>query len=473
MNRTHTHKNNLYHTYSFWLLIILFATSCKKLIEIPSNPPTAITEEQQFEDSATTMTAMAGIYSYPSNGSGGFVFNNSYQTLLTALSSDELSMTDPFFADMYAFYSSSVTPFNSLVNDLWSNPYRGLYPVNAALQGIAASKGLSASLKTQLTAELKTVRALYYFYLVNDFGGVPLVTGTDYKVTATLPRASVDEIYGQINKDLDDAINVLPVDYPSDGRTRPNLYTALALRARVDLYREKWQDAYDAASDIINSGFYTLDDDLNVVFLEGSQEAIWQLPANGMSMVTAEASRFVPWAPDIIPSFLLTPSLQNAFEPGDKRFTDWVGMNIVNIDGTDQQYLYPAKYKNVVVESPTVENYMIFRLAEVLLIRAEAAAHLEKVDEGLTDINTVRTRAGLPDAAANTKEELLDAVMKERRTELFCEWGNRWFDLRRTGLIDNVLGAEKEGWKSYQALYPISVIQLQANSFLEQNPGYH
>lgn len=469
----YTQKNKSYHLYSFLLLTIIFATSCKKLIEIPDNPPNAITDQQQFEDSTTAMTAMAGIYSYPSNGMGGFGFNNGFQTLCTSMSSDEITMTNPFYAEIYAFYSSSVTPFNSLTDALWSNPYRGLYSVNAALEGIAASEGLSAPLKTQLTAELKIVRALYYFYLVNNFGSVPLVTTTDYTITSVLPRASVDDVYEQIYNDLGDAIEVLSADYPSYSKSRPNLYTALTLKARVDLYREKWQDAYDAASEVINSGFYYLDDDLNVVFLEESQEAIWHIPANGNGSVTAEAGRFVPWGDDIIPEYPVTPSLQNAFEPDDKRFVDWLGVNTVDINGTDQQFYYPFKYKNTMSESPTVEYYVIFRLAEVLLIRAEASAHLEMVDEGLADINTIRTRAGLPDAEAYSEEELLDVVMQERRTELFCEWGHRWFDLRRTGLIDNVLGAEKEGWQSHHAYYPVSNIQLQSNAFLNQNPGYN
>ncbi len=449
----------------------MFITSCKKLIEIPSNPPTAITAVQQFEDSAAAMTAMAGIYTYPSNG-GGFAFNDAYLVIGTALASDEVSFTDRFYVDYYAFYTNSVTPFNSLVNSIWTKPYTGIYAINATLEGIEASNGISSSLKEQLTAELKTIRALYYFYLVNTFGEVPLVIVTDYKITSVLPRASVDDVYKQIYKDLEDATKVLSPEYTSYEKVRPNLYTALALKAKVDLYKGNWRGAYDAANDIINSGFYILEDDLNNVFLEGNQEAIWHLPANGMGSVTSEAMRFVPWAPDIIPNYLLTPSLLNSFEPDDKRLNSWASVNIVNIDGVDQELHYPSKYKNTMTESPTVEYYSIFRLAEIYLIRAEAAAHLEMPDESLTDINTVRFRAGLLDAEANTEEELLELIMKERRTELFCEWGNRWFDLKRTGLIDNVLGAEKENWESHYALFPITISQLQANAALIQNPGY-
>lgn len=462
-------KNTIYF---FLLLAAGFCTSCRRLIEIPPNPPTAISEAQQFEDSATAMTALAGIFSYPSNGSGGFAFNDGYLTICNGLASDELVFTDRFYADMFAFYTNSVTPFNSLVSSLWAKPYNSMYAVNASIAGIGASNGLSAALKAQLTGELKTMRALLYFNLVNSFGGVPLVTVTDFRVTSVLPRAGVDEIYAHIYEDLQYAINVLPEDYPSYEKSRPNLYTALALRAKVDLYRGKWNDAYDAASAVIQSGFYQLDADLNNVFLDASQEAIWHLPATGLGMVTAEASRFVPWGPDVIPNFLLTTSLQNSFEPNDKRFTDWVGINLVNIDGVDQEMHYPFKYKNITSESPTTEFYSILRLADILLIRAEAAAHRGLPEESLADINVVRTRAGLPEIAGGTEEALLTAVMKERRTELFCEWGNRWFDLKRTGTIDAVLGAEKQGWQHHYALYPLSANQLQANASLQQNPGY-
>lgn len=449
------------------LLLTALTPSCKKLIDIPANPPTQITEAQQFADSASTMTAVAGVYSYTPFGKG-FMFNDAYQTICTGLSSDELSPTSTFDPYLLQLYDYGVTNLNTYANTLWANPYAGIYPINAILSNVTASNNLSAAFKTQITGEMKCVRAFYYFNLVNLYGGVPIVTSTDYKTTATLPRVSADSVYGLILADLADARQKLPAAYPSSGHLRPNLYTVLSLLAKVQLYRQQWQAAYDAANTVIGSGDYSLETDPNNVFLDGSQEAIWQIPATNNNDVTQEAHTFIPYNNTVIPQYLVTPFLQNAFEPGDLRLQNWIKDYVVN----GQDYYIPYKYKNVSPYSPTTEDYMLFRLAELYLIRAEAAAQLGNTVGALADLNQVRSRAGLTPSTASTQPDILTAIMHERQVELFTEWGSRWFDLKRTGAAGTVLSAEKTGWKPYQALYPVSKTQLQFNPALTQNPGY-
>jgi hypothetical protein len=117
---------------------------------------------------------------------------------------------------------------------------------------------------------------------------------------------------------------------------------------------------------------------------------------------------------------------------------------------------------------------MFLRLGEQYLIRAEAEAHLNDNTNAIKDLNIIRNRAGLANyAGATDQTSVLTAIMHERQVELFCEWGNRWFDLKRTGTIDAVLGAEKPGWQPYIALYPVPLTEIQSNPFLIQNPGYH
>src|SRR6186713_1104037 len=193
-----TKKNFNQHIYVAVLLwVAALSPSCKRLIEIPPNPPTSIAQAQQFADSAITMTSMASIYSYPSNGVTGFTFNDGLLSVNTGLSSDELG-TSLAGSDNNAFFNENLLSVNYIVNSLWTDPYTGLYPVNATIEGVAASPGLSAGLRQQLTGELKVVRAMYYFHLVNLFGAVPLVTTSDYKQTAQSARTSVDSVYGQI-----------------------------------------------------------------------------------------------------------------------------------------------------------------------------------------------------------------------------------------------------------------------------------
>ena len=317
---------------------------------------------------------------------------------------------------------------------------------------------------------MEVVRALYYFNMVNLFGGVPLVTSTSYSATDRLPRATADAIYKQVLADLTDARKKLIAAYPSAGRARPNLYTALALLAKVNLYEGKWQSAYNEADSVIQSGNYTLEPTLNNVFLDGSNEAIWQLPANQGYYGVADAQHFVPGYPGANLDFLLTAPLLNAFEAGDQRLQNWVGSSVVN----GNTLYYPYKYKNVSASTTPTEDQMVLRLGELYLIRAEAAAHLNNLTQALADVNVIRARAGLAasTASAASQTAVLAAVMHERQVELFCEWGNRWFDLKRTGTAAAVLGAEKTGFTSNAALYPVPQSQILLNNTLTQNPGY-
>ena len=450
------------------LLALSVFVSCKKLIEIPPNPPTQITRSEQFLDSATAISAVVGVYTY--NQGQGFAYSDANLTVSAGLSADEISSTESY-GDEGEFYSYTLTPVNSEITTLWQYPYQSLYQVNDVLSGISNNNQLSASFVKQITGEMKVVRALYYFNLVNLFGGVPIVTSIDYNTTAHLPRASVDAIYTQILADLGDAVKKLPASYPSAGRARPNLYTAEALLAKVHLYQGQWQAAYNEADSIINSGIYSVTNTpLNGVFLDGSNEAIWQLPATGSNQVTAEARNFIPNS-GTTPNFLVTPFLLSQFEAGDQRLQNWIGTTVVN----NQNLYYPFKYKNVLASATPVEDNMVFRLGEMYLIRAEAAAELNNLSGALADVNIIRARAGLAASTASVTSQtaVLAAVMHERQTELCFEWGNRWFDLKRTGTAGIVLTAEKTGWQSYDALYPLPQAQIQLNNQLTQNPGYH
>lgn len=446
--------------------------SCKKLIEIKGNPPTFITKEQQFADSASALAAVAGVYTY--SQSDGFGYSDANFTIATGLSADEISTT---LNNEYRppFYNYSLTPVNSGLIALWKYPYKGIYQINDILDGITNNKQLSPTFTRQITGEMKVVRAFYYFNLLNIFGGVPLVTSIEYGSTAKLPRASVDSVYAQIIADLEDAENKLTPDYPSQQRARPNLYVAKALLAKVQLYRGQWQAAFDQADDVIKSNLYSiLDVPANEVFLAGSKEAIWQIPAVTSYDATAEGRNFVPYSGSI-PDYLVTPFLLDKFEPGDQRLESWIGTTVVN----EQPLKYPGKYKNKNADDMPKEDYMILRLGEVLLIRAEAAAHLNQLTLALKDVNTIRTRAGIGNSPADVSSQnsVLNAVMQERQRELCFEWGNRWLDLKRNvtqaSSAQTVLSAEKTGYQKDANLFPIPQTERELNHALTQNPGYN
>jgi hypothetical protein len=225
---------------------------------------------------------------------------------------------------------------------------------------------------------------------------------------------------------------------------------------------------------VINSGAYQLSV-LYSVFLPNSTEAILQfIPPLNSPLNTAEGFAFVPLSPTQVPGFILTDDLLNAFELNDARKTAWTKTSTVN----GQNYTYPYKYKVALgVPGASKSEYnMVLRLAETYLIRAEARAQQDKIrgpGSAAADVDIIRSRAGLPATTANAKQDMLDAIEKERRLELFTEWGHRWLDLKRSGKANAVLSLLKgSNWQPTDILYPIPQSEILTNPSLTQNPGY-
>src|SRR5690606_16565615 len=124
-------------------------------------------------------------------------------------------------------------------------------------------------------------------------------------------------------------------------------------------------------------------------------------------------------------------------------------------------------YGNLYYRSPATDPTYILRIAELYLIRAEANAHLDQIENSKEDLNKIRNRAQLEPASFNTKEEALIAIENERRLEFALE-GHRWFDLVRTDRAKAVLGFTED----YKLLLPIPYSQILADPVLKQNPGY-
>jgi hypothetical protein len=415
-----------------------------------------------FTDDKTATAAIVGIYS-------DMEFSlpvNTYLTLLPGLSADELVYTSND-NNYLQLANNACSPDNQYTSVVWGI-YSTIYEANSCIQGIQNSSDLRPATKNQLLGEALFSRAFCYFYLVNLFGDVPLVTSTDYRINDTLSRTSSPKIYQQIIGDLTRAETLLSSGYPALQRVRPNRWTAAALLARVYLYTARWADAESQASSVIGSGLYTLSGP-DSVFLNFSNETIWQLMPVNPSLNTLEAVNFIPGSPTQIPAFPLTNDLVNTFEPGDNRFTAWTGNTIIG----GQAFYYPYKYKNGGGGSVT-EYHVVFRLAEQYLIRAESRMHQNNISGAIEDLNIIRSRAGLaalssslsPDAAAS-------ALQQERRIELFAEFGHRWLDLKRTAKADLVIGALKPGsWQTTDVLWPVPQAQRIVNPFLTQNKGY-
>ncbi|SEA65424.1 RagB/SusD family nutrient uptake outer membrane protein [Pedobacter hartonius] len=451
-------KNILYIVFG----IALIASSCKKFLEI-APPKTSAASESVFNTDDLATSAVLNMYSTMNGNS--FAFGSSSVTFVGGLSSDELLN----YGGLTAFYDDELSPANNTLTTLFDNPYSIIFKANSVLEGLDLSNGLTPSVKSQLQGEAYFVRAFTYFNLVNLFGPVPLNLNSDYRQNRANPRASIDQIYQQMINDLHLAEGLLTDQYVTTERVRPNLAAVQALLARVYLYNKDYVNAEKCASLIIaKTTTYSLVP-LNNVFLKNSQEAIWQLfpPSNSSGF---EGNIFILTNPPVVVS-LRSAFVLNAFEANDKRKTSWVN-SFTNSTGT---YYFPYKYK-VKSTVPSTEYSMVLRLGEQYLIRAEARAQQNNLTGAIDDLDKIRDRAGLPLLAlinpTINKSDLLDAIQKERRVELFTEWGHRWFDLTRTGKATEVLTPLKPKWEPTDVLYPIPLAEITRNPNSSQNAGY-
>lgn len=487
-------KRNLNIYVCFAGLILMVCSSCKKLITIPE-PIDTITTAKVFANDTQANSAMAGVYSVmindvSGNSTGYSGFATGLSSILGSLSADELSI------DLLA--GTSFNPFNTnklLVYDpytptMWSTAYQAIYGSNAVIEGIEASTSakLTANTKLRLTAEAKFVRAFGYFYLVNFFGDVPLALTIDFNQTANMTRTPAAQVNAQIIKDLLDAKAGLPADFSgskTNERIRPNKWAATALLARAYLYAGEYENALAQSNEVIGQNqLFEMNPDLGNVFLKNNTEAIWQLQQGNLSTVrgnaTPEGFSFSVYLYAIDSKyygFQISDVLEQAFETGDKRKQEWL-FPLVK-DGKTIYYLnkYKVNYSNSSAGGTVTEYATVMRLSEQYLIRAEARVMANnQLELAIADLNVLRHRANIDDLPLTlSRDQVLAAIEKERKTEFFAEWGHRWFDLKRTGKAHDVLSAmqSKQPWLGdYQLLYPIPPAEITTNHKLIQNPGY-
>lgn len=458
------------HITKLIVLAIPFTiASCEDFVAIDP-PHTQISRTSVFESEATANAAMSAIYYQmisESFSSGGI----SSITFITALSSDELINYNAGGGNQeyQQINDNEILPTNKRVERLWNEGYEYIYQANAIIEGLQHAHNLNKAIRDQLTGEAKFIRAFAHFYLTNLFGDIPLVTSTDYRINSKIERTPQNHVYEQLIRDLIEAKELMSTNFLHSGneRTRPNSWSASALLSRTYLYANQWENAEQEVTHILSSPLFSMEADLNDVFLKNSQEAIWQLaPRPGSN--TMEASTFVITGYPRQAAFSL--SFLDGFETNDKRVDYWIGT--AHDNGTT--YHYPYKYKAEGPTDPTQEYSMVLRLAEQYLIRAEARANLNKTEAALEDLNTVRNRAGLEDLELNDTSILLEAIEKERRSEFFVEWGHRWCDLKRLQRADAVLSGLKPTWNATDLLYPIPQSQIlgDPNMTTAQNPGY-
>lgn len=444
------------------VLLLCLSTACNKLIDIPDSK-NQIEGTVVFADSAAAVSALLGAY--------GTFSNVHTRSKLLALYADEYNFSSST-ASTLEFSKNQLLTNNTEVRSLWTDLYAVVYQSNAVIEGADQSAALSATAKRMLAGEAKFLRAFAHFYLLNLYDNVPLLLSTNINVNRSAKQSPPQQVYDQIIQDLQQSATALDVDYKGAGKVRANRASANALLSRLYLYQRRWADAERTATAIISTGIYNPLPKTEDVFLAGSKEAIFQLWTTGGFLT--DAAQVIPASTTVLPSYIITDGLYLAMESKDERRSKWISINNVTSNGVSTTYNYPAKYKNRASNTSKPEFVMALRLAEQYLIRAEARAQQDELDEAIADINVIRSRAGATPLPNNLNQQAcLEAVAKERRIELFGEWGHRFLDLKRTGQSDLILGSLKSTWNTEAAkAFPIPFNEITNNTKLIQNHGY-
>ncbi|PZR19109.1 MAG: RagB/SusD family nutrient uptake outer membrane protein [Flavobacterium psychrophilum] len=448
-------------------VLSLFLVYCESFndVELPNSQ---LTGQVVFESTTTANAAMSHIYS-SLRDSGLLSGNSSGLSNQLGHYTDELTFYGASSHFSAAFNNNSLIPANLNVRSIWNDSYNQIYACNSIIEGVSNSAMLPLSDRERLKGEALFVRAFVHFYLVNLYGAVPYITTTDYAVNKTVSRVPVDEVYQKVTADLLEALPLLPDTYSNAERILPNSKIIQAFLSRVYLYSGEYNQAINSASVLIDdTATFQSETNLSEVFLKDATTTIWQLMPALAGANTQEGTNFI-FNSGPPPLVALSPTLMQSFEPGDLRKLAWTR----EITNGNSSWYHAYKYKQNASTATSVEYSVVLRLAEQYLIRAEAYAHQGEIEAAKNDLNIIRTAAGLPSSPAESIDDILLAILQERKMEFFTEHGHRFFDLKRYGNLDLVLGNIKPGWNTTDALWPIPETELLTNPNLgSQNPGY-
>ena len=376
---------------------------------------------------------------------------------------DNLTFSGTFSTDREVF-TRTITAFGGVPLGPWQSSYAGINQANEVLVAIPNVSDVTQANAQRFRGEALFVRALHHFNLVRYFGGVIIMTEpvrtVDEAEAAGKARSSQAEVYAFIEADLTEAISLLPETRNPARATRDG---ARALLARAYLEQGKYPQARDAATAVINSaaGFQIVPDYSSLWVQKNTVESIFEIQFT-ITDSNALAYWFYPARGGLGGRWGFNPSasFRGAVEPGDERYDFMVGF-----EPSSGRY-YTNKYFRV---DGGDDNIIVLRLSEMYLIRAEANAMLGAAAATVrADIDVVRERAGLDPlpTTVTSQADLISAVLQERRVEFFSE-GHRFFDLRRTGRAESVLGMAP-----FRLLWPIPEPEMDVNPNIQQNPGY-
>jgi hypothetical protein len=500
-------------------LLISPILGCTDLTEVPKS---AITPDQYYKTESEIVGGLASVYATMQR-----VVQNPYN--LAEITTDEMIVPtrgkdwydNGKWLDMHrqTFTPNSAATLDN-IESAWSDMFIGVARSNVLLNAL---ENVTFANKPVVVAEIRALRAYYYFMLQDMFGGVPIVTDIEVKARPANTRA---EVFAFVESELKAARTDLPVSWPAamNGRLTKGaidaILASLYLNAQVfsgtvtatglTKGAAHWQDAIDRANLIINSGLYSLTTDWRKNFTADnntSPEIIMAAKfteADGLGLdFLMRALHYNQYTPSPWNGFSTLAETYFAFSNGDVRRNIFLAGPQYNIETG-----LPAKDRagnplifdpNIADPTAAAENigvritkwpndpahvaqnngndYATFRLAEIYLIKAEAMNELGDTPGAVALVNsTTRARAfagGTPNPiVAADQATFRTELLKERLFELTAE-GKRRQDLIRAGTFTTGTWAwVTRPTGAYKILFPIPQPELNNNPLLKQNPGY-
>lgn len=383
------------------------------------------------------------------------------------------NVTTRHSGDPFALQQNALTPIISSAR--WDNFYTLISRANYAIKYTPQVFGDGESeLKKQLLGQSHALRAVAYFYLVRIWGSVPLVTEPYESVEQNVfvSRNSTEEVLAKVEEDLLFAVENCASSY-SGARNRVLMTKGAAYAFLTQLYM--WQKKYDkaiaAAESVLADSQYSLVSmsDWNDIFVKGvSTESIFEVGYNEVQTNALRILYALGSDSDYVPSARFIASI----ESGDLRKA-----RIYDVSQAQPRKIWKFFGQGFNDESPdpSSNNIVLTRLADIILLKAEAHAYLNQPTEALELLNRIRRRAGLSvmdeSAANNLYGSLAGAVLHERSIEL-CFEGHRWFDLVRTGTAISTMKPINGLASEANLVWPLHESATLRNMNIEQNEFY-
>ncbi len=444
--------------YIYTIGSVLLFSACN----LDTEPETAISGTGVIIDEATAETVLVGAYDAAQSFVGlqivafnsaadnvvGFGSTGASVPLLQAAGA---AAFDPTSGGGYNSYYSCINQVNQLLDELPGIP----------------DKNFRGNSKNTKLAEGYFLRALAYFGLARTYGGVPIVLlpSSSGHSADGIKRGTYEETLAQVEEDLNQAEKLFDNLLPT--RARASVWAVYALKARLYLYQERWDKAEEYATKVIDNAAFALTPEVKDWYETAlSSDAIFELvftTADKNTIYTYYLPAGLGGRLDYVPNGELVQLLLDK-SIGGKR-----SQLIAKQSADSEQYVVQQYNK-----TDGTSSFPVLRLEEQYLLRAEARAQQGKLNDAVTDINVLRSRAEVAslNASVASKESILLTIETERRLELAFD-GHRYNDIIRTGRAAEVFGKINEVYKdSKYWVFPLPWTVISADSDLEQNPGY-